>query len=174
MMVISEWRDDRHSSSLLLCGIGTVFLLNGNIFILLFKNVLLIRNSNIVTWLLINGTWLETTEEGIWVRRSQVEETQGTRWGEDKVLLNSCSLCCHLLFKTFFQTLGYMPSQGSLAHEVSSAPRVSHPQTVEPRKSPSSFHAANVFFLASGCYLGFSQFFAEPLASYFPWEQDSF
>lgn len=71
MMVISEWRDDRHSSSLLLRGIGTVFLLNGNIFILLFKNVLLIRNSNIVTWLLINGTWLETTEEGIRVRRSR-------------------------------------------------------------------------------------------------------
>lgn len=49
-MVISEWRDDRHSSSLL-CGVRTVFLLNGYILILLFKNVLLILNSNIVTWL---------------------------------------------------------------------------------------------------------------------------
>lgn len=65
------------------------------------------------------------------------------------------------------QVRGHWLTKGLLPHIFPSSNRGAQKLTL-------IFPPANVFFFASGSYLGFSQFFAEPLASYFPWEQDSF
>ena len=146
-------------------------LLNRNILILLFKKAFIIKHCNIVTWLLINGTLRETTMERIWVCGSQAKESQETWWAEDKIppVPTVVSVTCF----SFFPDTGINAKSGVNGSQRVFCFIVSHPQTVEPRNLPSSFHPANVFFFASGSYLGFSQFFVEPLVSYIPWELGS-